>query len=74
MRRVQLFLAASLGCFILAGVMLVSPDAVSGARMAECTKILEGYDKAGSTPRRGTPERQRYVDCYYVVCGIRLDG
>lgn len=73
----SIFLAASLGLTIIAGVALWSPGALSDratAEARECTRLLEHYDAIGSIPARGDPARARYVDCYYLLCGIRLDG
>lgn len=83
MRNVYLFLAASLGCLLLAAASLGAPEAVVGTlfpnvraiKVAQCSRLIQSYhedDKA--MPERGTPERTRYVDCYYLICGIRLEG
>lgn len=83
MRNVSLFLAASLGCLLLAAVSLgmggtvvetLFPNA-RAVKVAQCSRLIQSYhDDNRAMPERGTPERTRYVDCYYLVCGIRLEG
>lgn len=82
MRNVYLFLAASLGCLLLAAVSLAWPGAIvatlfpnaTAVKVAQCSRLLQSYHDNRSTPERGTLERKRYVDCYYLTCGMRLDG
>ena len=37
-------------------------------------RIVQSYRDAGKMPERGTLERARYVESYYLICAIRLDG
>lgn len=83
MRNVYLFLAASLGCLLLSGVSLgmggtvvetLFPNA-RAVKVAQCSRLIQSYhDNNEAMPERGTPEGTRYVDCYYLICGIRLEG
>ncbi|QND63592.1 hypothetical protein HB777_06530 [Mesorhizobium loti] len=78
MRNVYLFLAASLGCLLLAAVSLASPEAIEATlfpnakavKVAQCSRLLQSYHHGNRTmPKYGTPERNRYEDCYYLICG-----
>lgn len=77
MRSVQHFLAVSLGCVVLSAVSLLRPGAINAAlfpnSLAACTRLLESYGDAQKLPKRGTPEYIHYAECYYILCGIRLD-
>ena len=72
MRNLALYAALSLGCLILAGVMFFGSSAVTDA--AQCRRLLENHHTKDTTPDRESPERARYVECYRIICGIRLDG
>jgi hypothetical protein len=37
---------------------------------AECQALIGKYD--GSFPGRDDPMRARFVECYYLICGVRL--
>lgn len=75
-------MAASLGCLIHSPVSLASPAAIVATlfpnakvvKVAQCDRLLRSYQDEGRTPERGTPERAHYLECYFLMCGIRLDG
>ena len=83
MRNVYLFLAASLGCLLLAAVSFGAPGVIGdtlfpnarAVKVAQCTRLLQSYHDGDRTmPEFGTPERTRYQDCYYLICGGRRLG
>lgn len=79
MRTVSLFVAASVGLLLLSGAGLWFPDTFASgtteaAERRDCRKLLNHYDEIGTIPARGDPDRSRYVDCYYLICGVMLDG
>lgn len=83
MRNVYLFLAASLGCLVLAGVSLGAPGAIvatlfpnaRAVKVAQCSRLLQSYhDGDRMMPKYGTPERTRYEECYFLICGGRRPG
>lgn len=64
-----LFLAASLGCLILAGYSLYMGGSVASPRDVQCSRILQRYANEGQPPERGTVDYFEYADCYRVICG-----
>lgn len=72
MRNVYLFLAASLGCIMIAAMAMISPAAVALDFMnpgrSECSRLLEGYSDSGEWPRSGTAEYAHYMECYMIIC------
>lgn len=79
MRATILFVAASAGLILLSGAGLWSPNSFASGtgeidERRECEKVLQHYDDLRVMPARGNPDRPRYVECYYLLCGIMLDG
>lgn len=78
MNRAYLFVAASAGCVIFAGIVLAGPARfvrfiAPAAHAAQCSRLIDSYHKGEREyPERGTDEFEHYAECYYVVCGIRL--
>ncbi|CAN7475877.1 hypothetical protein [Aminobacter sp. LjRoot7] len=77
MRNASLFAAASLGCFIIAAMTLLSPEvkatnSQASVEAAQCTSLLNSYHDSGTKPAYGTPEYKRYAECYLIVCGAQL--
>jgi hypothetical protein len=57
---------------------LASPEAVvailfpnvRSVKVAQCSRLLQSYHHGSrAMPKSGTPERTRYEDCYYLICG-----
>ena len=77
MRNVQLFLAASLGCLILAAIMFDAPDAVlnalfpnsNAAKVMQCRRLLKTHDETRKWPDKGSADYISYGECYYLICG-----
>ncbi|RJG46351.1 hypothetical protein D3Y55_20305 [Mesorhizobium sp. DCY119] len=72
MDKRYLFLAASAGCVFLSGLLLLAPNAIA-VNGAQCSRVLERYDGGRRMPPRGDPEHARFVECYLLLCGIKLD-
>ena len=72
MRNVYLFMAASLGCLMVAGMSMISPAAIALDFMSpgrsECSNLLESYGNGREMPKPGTAEYARYADCYKIIC------
>ena len=83
MRNVDFFLAASLGlgCLVLTAVSLARSEAavtlfpnVRVIKVAQCSRLLQSYHDGSRTMPESGPERTRYEDCYFLICGGRRVG
>jgi hypothetical protein len=59
------------GLLIVTGIYFLV--AGPGNAQAECQKLIEKYDNGRKIPASDDPMRTRFVECYYMICGIRLD-
>ncbi|MGX9143444.1 hypothetical protein [Mesorhizobium sp. 128a] len=77
MRNLYLFLAASLGCLVLAAVSLASPQVLhvtlfpdgNAQKVAQCRSLLKTRFETGKWPDKGAADYIRYDECYYLICG-----
>jgi hypothetical protein len=66
----KIYLIVSGMLIITAMVFFVAPP---DNAYAQCQKVIENYDNGQKGPARDDPMRARFVECYYMICGIRLD-
>jgi hypothetical protein len=62
---------------VVSGILIVTGMyflvAGPGNATAQCQKLIEKYDYGRKAPTHEDPMRTRFVECYYMICGIRLD-
>jgi hypothetical protein len=48
---------------------------VNGSASAEagCRRLIEKYDYGRKFPAHDDPMRERFVECWYIICGVKLD-
>lgn len=72
MRNIYLFLAAILGCLIIAAMSMISPAAIAldlaYPGRSECSTLLQSYSGGRERPHPGMDEYARYMNCYKVIC------
>lgn len=64
------FYALASGVLILVAVFFFNNP---GYARVECQQLIQQYANGATLPERADPMRARYVECYYMICGIRLD-
>jgi hypothetical protein len=79
MRTRSLVIALMVGTLtVFAGGLMVSSASFVATifpevRYSQCVRLINGYADANNWPARGTEEYQQFSDCYFTVCGIRLE-
>lgn len=63
----KLYLIVSAWLILLSIYFFLFP----GDTRAECDALIRKYN--GQFPGRDDPMHDRFVDCYYLICGVRLN-
>jgi hypothetical protein len=80
MRNRSLVIAFAVGTpTVFAGGLMVSSASFVATifpevRYSQCVRLINGYTDANRWPAPGTEEYQQFADCYFTVCGIKLEA